>query len=153
MRGSPQGNLSPYSLPFGDRGWIALSAAGAALAAARDALEAAFEAQRVTEVAAFVFQLETLSQSQGSEQSESYSISSPETVTTQGEELPVWIIPASPPAPPSSPVASSPVAAGITVVPQAPTTSACPGGAPESARSLIYRFSEAGGAPLNYRFQ
>ena len=99
-----------------------LAAAAQALAASLRAQQAALTAAEIAEVAetaSFLCTLGDSSQSSDSGQSEASFLSSPEGVAEEGvvfspreEQLPRWIIPESPPGPPSSPVT---VPASVTV--------------------------------------
>ena len=145
MAASPRGYLSPYSLPFGSVQWIALSASAAALAASLQAQQFALAAAQIAEVAetaSFLCELGDLAHSSDSEQSESSSPSPPEGVVLSPRgELPIWIIPESPPVPSNSPV----TVPSVTV-----TGRTVPEGSARNPVAFTYCFREPGGRFESY---
>ena len=131
-------------MPFGSVQWIALSASAAALAASLQAQQFALAAAQIAEVAetaSFLCELGDLAHSSDSEQSEAPSPPPAEGAVLSGEELPVWIIPESPPVPSNSPV----TVPDVTV-----TGRAVPRGSARNPVAFTYCFREPGGRFESY---
>ena len=144
MAASPRGYLSPYSLPFGSVQWIALSASAAALAASLQAQQFALAAAQIAEVAetaSFLCELGDLAHSSDSQSESSSPSPLGSVVLSPREELPVWVIPESPPVPSNSPV----TVPDVTV-----TGRAVPRGSARNPVAFTYCFREPGGRFESY---